>query len=75
VCVGASANFAHRINGFKEYRAGGRKSFPSSGAHKVHSVPNRYKVVNTFSKELPLGGTAQRPFHVHLKAMGRWREY
>jgi hypothetical protein len=45
-----------------EYRAGGRKSCPPSDAHKVHSVLNRYKVVNTISKAFPLGELRNAPF-------------
>jgi hypothetical protein len=67
VCVGPSANFAHRINGFKEHGGGGRKSCPPSGAHKVHSVLSRYKVVNTISKELPRGELRNAPFMYILK--------
>jgi hypothetical protein len=50
-----------------EYRAGGRKSCPPSDAHKVHSVLNRYKVVNTISKAFPLGELRNAPFMYILR--------
>jgi hypothetical protein len=57
-----------------EYRACGRKSCPPSNAHKVHSVLNRYKVVNTISKAFPPRELRNAPFMYILSNYSRFAQ-